>query len=67
MPISHDPKEPDEEPRRTSQPNPDEQPMTPMEAPSSPNTEFEKQVPHQGNQPIARTVNTARKAPTIRS
>lgn len=46
-------KQPQEEPRRTSQPSPGEQPMTPMEAPSSPNTEFEKQVPHQGNAPIA--------------
>jgi len=54
--LMNDPKkQPQEEPRRTSQPNPGEQPMTPMEAPSTPNTEFEKQVPHQGNMPIAKT------------
>ena len=48
-------KEPQEEPRRTSQPDADPQPMTPMEPPSAPGTEFEKKVPHQGNQPIARS------------
>ena len=51
----HEPKKEPEQPQRTSQPNPGEQPMTPMEAPTSPGTEFEHQVPHQGNQPIARS------------
>jgi hypothetical protein len=55
----HEPKEPDEEPRRTSEPNPGPQPMQPpmdppMEPPTTPGTEFEKQVPHQGNPPIAK-------------
>lgn len=51
-----DPKNP-EQPRRTSQPTPQQpdQPSPPMEAPGNPNTEYERQVPHEGNQPIART------------
>jgi hypothetical protein len=52
MPIN-DPNKKPIEPQRTSQPNPQEQPMTPMEAPGTPSTEYEKQVPHQGNRPIA--------------
>ena len=47
-----DPNKKPEEPQRTSQPMPN-QPTTPMEAPVSPSTEYEKQVPHEGNQPVA--------------
>lgn len=50
----NDPKNPNQEPRRTSQPQqPGNEP--PMEAPTSPATEFEKNVPHPGaNQPVAK-------------
>lgn len=50
----NDPNKKPLEPQRTSQPTPD-QPPNPMEAPATPNTEYEHQVPHEGNQPIART------------
>lgn len=51
-----DPKMPDPEPRRVSQPGktrPDETP-TPVEAPKQP-SEWEKEVPHTGSQPVALT------------
>jgi len=44
-----DPKTPNEEPRRVSFP---EYPDTPLEAPPSPQTEFEHDVPHTPNQPV---------------
>ena len=59
-------KEPQEEPRRTSQPNPGQQPMTPMEPPTAPGTEYEKQVPHQGNQPIAESSASSNSGPNPR-
>lgn len=51
----NDPKKPNEEPRRVSQP--DEMPgqTPPMEAPSRPGIEYEKNVPHEPGQPIAMT------------
>jgi hypothetical protein len=45
-----DPKHKPEEPQRTSQPHPGE---TPIEAPDQPDTEYERNVPHQGSEPIA--------------
>jgi hypothetical protein len=47
------PTNPDQEPRRTAPP---EQPgqTPPNEAPPSPATEYEKHVPHDPNQPVAR-------------
>jgi hypothetical protein len=47
-----DPNQKPTEPQRTSQPQPGEKPM---EAPQQPNTEYERNVPHQGNEPIAHT------------
>lgn len=49
-----DPNQKPQEPQRTSQPTQPNQPPPPMEMPGQPNTEYEKQVPHEGNQPIAR-------------
>ena len=65
-----DPKNP-EHPRRASQPTPQqpshptptEEPTPPteeprpIEAPGNPSTEYEREVPHEGNQPIARPEN----------
>ena len=50
-----DPNKKPTEPQRTSQPQPGE---TPMEAPQQPNTEYERNVPHEGNEPIARTATS---------
>jgi hypothetical protein len=52
----NDPKTPTEEPRRVSNPQPGETP--PMEAPSTPQTEYEKEVPHSPNQPVAKMGKT---------
>jgi hypothetical protein len=49
----NDPKTPSQEPRRVSNPQPGEAP--PMEAPpQGPQTEYEKEVPHSPNQPVAK-------------
>ncbi len=50
-----DPNQKPTEPQRTSQPQqPGETPM-PVESPPQPGTEYERNVPHQGNEPIAHT------------
>jgi hypothetical protein len=48
--ILNDPKKPMEEPQRVSNPNPN---TPPMEAPSRPQTEYEKNVPHSPDQSVA--------------
>ena len=45
--------DPKKNPDETPQPMQPETPQ-PMQAPSSPQTEFEHEVPHTGNQPIAK-------------
>ncbi|MGZ3420875.1 MAG: hypothetical protein ACXVEE_23565 [Polyangiales bacterium] len=49
----NDPKQPNQEPRRVSNPQPSQPP--PIETPSAPQTEYEKEVPHSPNQPVAKT------------
>jgi len=50
----NDPSKPNQEPRRVSQPNQPSQPQKtkPVEAPGS---EYEKEVPHSGEPPVAHT------------
>jgi hypothetical protein len=51
----NDPKKPTEEPRRTSQPNELPGQTPPMEAPPRPGTEYERNVPHNPDQSVAKT------------